>query len=98
MNESYVIILCLYSYEVTCAVNNYECVEDDDDDTWGIVHVIIGMAGAAVDTQTYFNTSWSVYHDQVFGYTDIQVNATTLIFNYYHNDDDLVANTFTLKK
>ena len=49
-------------------------------------YVVLGMAGAALDDETYYNKPWSVYHDQVFGYTHVAVqNSTHLYFAYHHN-------------
>ncbi len=35
----------------------------------GTVHVVIGMAGADLDAEIWRDVPWSVYHDQVFGYS-----------------------------
>jgi hypothetical protein len=50
------------------------------------VNVVLGMGGCALDDETYMNKTWSVFHDQVFGYTKVDVlNATHLYFAYHHN-------------
>lgn len=86
-----------HSYERTCIVNNLVCV-DGDSNTNGIVHVVVGMAGMSLDNESYMKKDWSIYHDQAFGYSTLDVNRTTLNFQYYHNVDDKIYDSFVLRK
>lgn len=82
----------IHSYERSCRMYGGRCVDD------GIVHVLIGMAGHNLDFDTYTGASWSLYHDQQFGYAQITANRTHLHFRYRHNVDDAVADEFILHK
>ena len=84
-----------HSYERTCAVNRGVCVSGSD---VGIVHVVIGMAGMSLDTASYMKKEWSVFHDQVFGYTIIESNTTQLAMYYHHNSNDELVDSFVLTK
>ncbi|CAF3761640.1 unnamed protein product [Adineta steineri] len=81
-----------HSYERSCPMYHYRCIDD------GITHLLIGMAGQDLDSGPYSGAEWSLYHDQQFGYTTIFANQTYLHFNYYHNNDDAIADQFTLHK
>ncbi|UJR34922.1 hypothetical protein I4U23_027700 [Adineta vaga] len=81
-----------HSYERSCPMFQSKCIDD------GIIQVLIGMAGQDLDDGRYSGAEWSLYHDQQFGYTTIFANQTYLHFNYYHNDDDSVADQFILQK
>jgi hypothetical protein len=82
-----------HAYERTCAVYKNECTPGAP------VHVVIGMAGADLDTEAWNPVPWSVYHDQVFGYSMMTVhNSTHLHFEYFHNQDNAKADEFWLTK
>ena len=81
-----------HSYERSCSMFQGKCVSD------GTTHVLIGMAGQDLDSGVYTGQTWSQYHDQQFGYTSIFANRTSLHFSYYHNDEDALADQFTLSK
>lgn len=85
-----------HSYERTCAVRKGVCVSGGTD--FGIVHVVIGMAGMSLDAASYMKKDWSVFHDQVFGYTIIESNSTQLAMFYHHNANDELADKFVLQK
>jgi len=82
----------IHSYERTCPMYNNTCVSD------GITQVLIGMGGHELTEGTYSGEKWSIYHDIDFGYTQIWMNKTHLIFSYYHTQDDKLADQFQLKK
>ena len=84
-----------HSYERTCAVNKGVCVTGAD---FGTVHVIVGMAGMSLDTATYMKKDWSLFHDQVFGYSVLEANATTLALYYHHDANDEIADFVVLSK
>ena len=86
----------------TCPVYQQQCKAK------GAVNVVLGMGGASLDNESYMNKPWwvlvsqlccwshhasrSVYHDQVFGYTRVQVfNSTHLYFAYHHNEVHIAA-------
>ncbi|CAF1042516.1 unnamed protein product [Rotaria sordida] len=81
-----------HSYERSCRMFQHKCVDD------GIVQVLIGMAGQDLDTGSYSGAEWSLFHDQLFGYTTIFANKTYLHFTYYHDNDDYIADQFQLYK
>ena len=81
-----------HSYERSCPMYKSKCVSD------GVTHVLLGMAGAGLDSGKYSGAAWSKYHDQQFGYTTIFVNQTYLHFPYYHDKDDGIADQFILQK
>ncbi len=81
-----------HSYERSCPMFQHKCIND------GIVQVLIGMAGQNLETGSYTDAHWSLYHDQQFGYTTIFANQTYLHFTYYHNKDDSIADQFILQK
>ena len=68
------------------------CVDD------GITQVLIGMGGQYLVDYPYTGAEWSIYHDEKYGYVQLRANRTDLTFEYYHDDDDSIADQFVLKK
>ena len=81
-----------HSYDRTCPMYQQRCVSD------GITNVLIGMAGQDVDSGEYTGAEWSIYHNEVYGYTTLWANRTYLKFTYYHDADDAIADEFVLNK
>ncbi|CAF2765085.1 unnamed protein product [Rotaria sp. Silwood2] len=82
----------IHAYERTCPMYQQRCVDD------GITHVLIGMGGRSLSNDSYSGAEWSLYHDITYGYSQIWANRTHLNFNYYHTDNDTLADHFQLKK
>ena len=82
-----------HSYERTCKVYRQECRND------GILHLIVGSAGAGVDTEDYYGMPWSVYHENDYGYGRVTVaNSTSLMFEWIRNKDNVVRDHVWLHK
>lgn len=98
----YQVDVCLWahyhSYERTCPVFQEKCLGTPESNPGGPIHMVIGMAGAALDFAEYMNKEWSVYHDQEYGYTLAQATPTNLTFLYYHNIDNKIYDRFTITK
>ena len=66
-----------HSYERSCPAFNGECVADG---VSGTVHMVVGSAGARVQSGTFNrnNTKFSIKHANTYGYIRLDVNASRL--------------------
>jgi len=77
-----------HSYQRTCRVNNYKCV---DQDTPGIVHMTIGTGGIGLDESGYRPVPWSEFWNRKdWGFGRFYVNDSTLIAEFVTNDIGVV--------
>lgn len=87
-----------HSYEITCAVYNQTCRTEDlgDGNTKALapVHIMVGSAGADVDTGNYSEVAWSEYAVMDYGYGRVHVyNATHTQFEFVLNRDKAVTSS-----
>jgi len=89
----YQVDLCLWahyhSYERTCPVYQETCMGTPELNPGAPIHLVIGMAGAALDVASYMGKDWSVYHDQEYGYSVITTTESTLSMQFYTNSNVL---------
>jgi len=93
----YQVDLCLWahvhSYERSCKLYKNKCQED------GIVHIVHGTAGRAIDLETYFTVPWSVFRAKEYGFGRITVyNSTQLTYDFLSSKDRSVLDTYTFLK
>ncbi len=82
-----------HSYERTCKVYKQKCTDD------GIVHIVVGTAGAGLDKQEWFNEKWSTIKFADHGYGRVRVaNSTSLYFEWIRNENKEVLDSFWLTK
>ncbi len=83
-----------HSYERTCKVYKKQCTKD------GMVHLVIGTAGAGLDPYGWFDDEkWSVRKFADHGYGRIHVaNATALKFDWIRNSNREVLDSLWLTK
>jgi len=87
-----------HAYERTCAVYNSTCMDDGT----GIVHIVVGTAGASIDGAQWLPNAWSENHFNDFGYgvVDVSIDGdqTSLRWDFHLNKNDSIADTVTLTK
>merc|ERR1719494_801376 len=82
-----------HSYERTCKVYKEKCVDD------GIVHIVVGTAGAYLDTAGWYPKEWSVYRSYAWAYGRVTVaNSTSLLYEWVTNDKKEVKDHVLLHK
>ena len=82
-----------HSYERTCPVQLGHCTPGAP------VHIVVGTAGKNVDTEDYFPVSWSMYHENNYGYGRLtQVNRNTLHWEWIENTSGHVKDEVYLTK
>jgi hypothetical protein len=82
-----------HQYERTCPVHQEKCVKE------GIVHVVVGGAGAYMSNFTTVAPPWSMYRDMNYGYGKLTAsNETTLQFEFRRSSDGQVYDSFILHK
>ena len=82
-----------HSYERTCKVYKQQCRED------GIVNIVIGAAGASLDSTSQYKVGWSKHLEMNYGYGRVLVaNDTALLWEYVRNMDGVVSDQVWLKK
>lgn len=70
-----------------------KCVDD------GIVHIIIGNSGRALDANGYNRTEWSLAHVKEYGFGRVTVaNASSLLFEMIGNKHYTVRDSVWLHK
>jgi len=82
-----------HSYERTCKVYKGRCVDD------GIVHIVVGSAGAGLDTDIWFERDWSEFHINDWGYGRLTVaNRTAMKYEWVQNRSGKVLDSVWVKK
>lgn len=82
-----------HSYERTCPVQSGHCTPGAP------VHIVVGTAGKNVDTEDYFPVSWSLYHENNYGYGRLtHVNRSTLHWEWIENTSGQVKDEVWLTK
>ena len=82
-----------HSYERTCKVYKEKCVDD------GIVHIVVGSAGAGLDTEDWYPKEWSVYRASAWAYGRVTVaNSSSLLYEWVANDKKRVKDSVWLHK
>ena len=85
-----------HSYERTCAVYEQICQEEEG---LGTTHVVVGSAGYALDTEGFWDFSWSRFRENDFGYGRVLVaNRSALYFEWVRNKDKIVRDKVWLVK
>jgi len=83
----------IHSYQRTCSMIDYKC-----DNEKGVMHVVVGTAGADLDHDGFENAPWSVKNIDQWGYAKIEANATRLHWQFVFNEDRSVFDEFYLYK
>eukprot|EP00731_Ephydatia_muelleri_P012123 Em0006g1017a len=105
--QSYGVDLALWAhihgYQRTCSVYQGSCYSSGSSSSKnkGTTHVVVGMAGRTLHNNILPSSmpSWLVYYDlQNYGYSRMNINMTHLVFQYVHNYDNKVYDSFVLKK
>lgn len=82
-----------HSYERTCPVYLRQCTPGAP------VHIVVGTAGKNVDTEDYFTVSWSLYHENNYGYGRLtQANRSALHWEWVENTSGIVKDHVWLTK
>ena len=84
-----------HSYERTCAVYKNICTSD------GIVHIVIGTAGAVAESSSYLPPYWSKFRRYIdpYGYGRVTLaNRSALHFEYFVNSEEKVVDQVWLYK
>jgi hypothetical protein len=74
-----------HSYQRSCAALHTRCVPDGKS---GTVHVVVGTAGASLDTYYHAQwpkTAWSLSTYMGFGFARVKANRTNLEYVLYDN-------------
>jgi len=100
-----------HSYQRTCPVNNQTCAEHDPHDGPYVyrqrtdasrlpIHVVIGMAGQGLSQNLETQPpNWIEFvNDQVYGYSRLELNATTLHLQFFQNQDRKLLDEFFIFK
>ncbi|KAF0693178.1 Aste57867_15825 [Aphanomyces stellatus] len=83
-----------HAYERTLPVYNQTVQVGANGQAKGTVHVMIGSAGKAMDTDDWLNTTWSAKQLKEFGYGRVHVqNRTHTQIEFVLNSDHSVADT-----
>lgn len=84
-----------HSYERSCAVKNGKCTPDGV----GPVHIIVGSAGAGLETQGFSSDigEWSVSHVNDWGYLRIASTESEMHIQFVLNRNGAVYDQVTLK-
>ena len=82
-----------HSYERTCKVYKHKCKED------GMVHMVVGTAGASVDGYPSRRVKWSEYYNtRIIGYGRVTVvNDKQLLWEFISADGSVLDKT-TIKR
>ena len=82
-----------HSYERTCRVYKQRCGET------GTVNIVIGAAGAVLDSVGQYPVNWSKHLEMNYGYGRVTVaNGSALLWEYIRNVDSVVADSVWLIK
>jgi acid phosphatase type 7 len=83
-----------HAYERTCKMNNYQCNESN-----GIIHALVG-SGGYLDEYPFREPKpeWSIYRNQIYGYSIVHANETFLNFQFLTSDKGEVVDEFFLRK
>lgn len=82
-----------HSYERTCPVYLQKCTPGAP------VHIVVGTAGKNLDTEDYFPMSWSLYHENNYGYGRLtQANRSALHWEWVENTSGVVKDHVWLTK
>lgn len=82
-----------HSYERTCPVYLRQCTPGAP------VHIVVGTAGKNVDLEDYFTVSWSLYHENNYGYGRLtQANRSALHWEWVENTSGVVKDHVWLTK
>ena len=82
-----------HSYERTCPVQLGHCTPGAP------VHIVVGTAGKNVDLEDYFPVSWSIYHENNYGYGRLtQANRSALHWEWVENTSGQVKDEVWLTK
>ena len=77
-----------HSYERTCRVYKQRCTET------GTVHLVIGAAGAHLDSVPQYEVKWSEHLEMNYGFGRVTVaNGSALLWEYMRNVDHVVADS-----
>ena len=93
----YKVDLCLWahvhSYERTCKLYKNMCIHD------GIVHIITGTAGRALDIEPYKKNSWSEFRSIEYGYGRITVySSKALKYEFLSSSTMEVVDSYKFEK
>ena len=82
-----------HSYERTCPVRLGQCTPGAP------VHIVVGTAGKSLDLEDYFPVSWSLYHENNYGYGRLtQANRSALHWEWVENTSGVVKDQVWLTK
>ena len=82
-----------HNYERSCKVYKTNCVSD------GIVHLVIGTAGANLDDDVWYPVTYSAYREINYGFGRIAiVNRTALHIQFIRNKNLTVGDDFWILK
>ena len=82
-----------HSYERTCPVRLGQCTPGAP------VHIVVGTAGKSLDLEDYFPMSWSLYHENNYGYGRLtQANRSALHWEWVENTSGVVKDQVWLTK
>jgi hypothetical protein len=86
----------VHFYNRLCAIYEGKCAHPSK----GTIHILMGNAGAGSGDERNVTKQGplSVYADRYFGYTSITANGTNLLFQYFHNEGNVLADSFTISK
>ena len=82
-----------HAYERTCRIYKSKCNSKN-----GIVHIVVGTAGASFDLGRQIKVDWSLRFELVFGYGRVSANRTSLLWEFVSNDNGKVIDSVVLKK
>lgn len=94
----------IHGYQRTCSVYQGSCYSSGSSSSYskkGTTHVVVGMAGRNLHNNILPSSmpSWLMYYDlQNYGYSRMVINETHLVFQYVHDYDNKVYDSFVLKK
>ncbi|KAF1336556.1 Calcineurin-like phosphoesterase, partial [Globisporangium splendens] len=85
-----------HSYERSCAVRNGKCTKDGV----GPVHIIVGSAGAELETQGFSKDigEWSVSHLNDWGYCRIETTEKEMTIQFVLNRNGAIYDEVTLAR
>ncbi len=82
-----------HSYERTCKVYKGKCTST------GVVNIVIGSAGASLDSALQYKVEWSKHLEMNYGYGRVTIaNQSALLWEYIRNVDTVVSDRVWLMK
>ena len=77
-----------HSYERTCRVYRSRCTPS------GTIHIVIGSAGADIDSAPQYDVPWSEHLEMSYGYGRVSVvNSSALLWEFIRNLDRSVSDS-----